>query len=125
MTAIAGVVPAIVKSLEDPDGLGRIKVTFDWMDENKPESYWARIAAPMAGKERGFQFMPEINDEVLVAFDHGELRLPYIVGFFGNGEEKPPQPEAKKRTLKTVAGHVFEFDDTDGKEQISLLFKGG
>lgn len=68
--------------------------------------------------------MPEVGDEVLVAFDHGDLRLPYVVGFLWNGQDKPPRTEPKQRALVSVAGHVLEFDDTPGSEKISLLFKG-
>ena len=124
MKNIPGVVIGIVKSLDDPDGLGRVKLEYPWMAEESPESNWARIAAPMAGAERGFQFMPEEGDEVLVAFEQGEIRLPYIIGYLWNGEDKPPRDEATQRTIKTVSGHVLEFDDTEGSEKISLLFKG-
>lgn len=124
MRRIAGVVTGIVKSLDDPDEMGRVQLTFPWMAEGEPVSYWARIAAPMAGPERGFQFMPEVDDEVLVAFEHGDLRLPYVVGFLWNGEDKPPRTEPAQRAIQTVSGHVLEFDDSEGSEKISLLFKG-
>lgn len=125
MSRIAGVASGIVNSLEDPDGLGRIQLTFPWMSENEPVSYWARVAAPLAGPGRGVQFMPELGDEVLVAFDHGDLRLPYILGYLWNGEDKPPRDQPAQRAIQTVSGHVLEFDDTEGSEKISLLFKGG
>jgi uncharacterized protein involved in type VI secretion and phage assembly len=121
---IAGVVTGIVRSLDDPDGLGRVQLSFPWMAESEPVSYWARIATPMAGAERGVQFMPELDDEVLVAFEHGDLNYPYIVGALWNGEDKPPRTEPSQRTIQTVSGHVLEFDDTEGSEKISLLFKG-
>jgi uncharacterized protein involved in type VI secretion and phage assembly len=124
MDRIAGVATGLVKSLDDPEQLGRVQLEFPWMSEESPESYWARIAAPMAGGERGFQLMPELGDEVLVAFDHGDLRLPYIVGFLWNGEHKPPRSKPEQRALVSVAGHVLEFDDTPGSEKVSLLFKG-
>jgi uncharacterized protein involved in type VI secretion and phage assembly len=124
MSKIPGVVIGIVKSLDDPDGLGRVKLEYPWMAEESPESNWARIAVPMAGSERGFQFMPEEGDEVLVAFEQGEIRLPYIIGYLWNGEDKPPREEPSQRTIQTVSGHVLEFDDTEGSEKISLLFKG-
>ena len=124
MSKIPGVVIGIVKSLDDPDGLGRVKLEYPWMAEESPESNWARIAAPMAGPERGFQFMPEEGDEVLVAFEQGEIRLPYIIGYLWNGEDKPPREEPSQRTIQTVSGHVLEFEDKEGEEKISLLFKG-
>lgn len=121
---IAGVVTGVVKSLDDPDGLGRIQVTFPWLSDDNPESYWARVATLLAGPERGSQFLPEVEDEVLIAFDHGDLRLPYIVGYLWNGSQHPPHTEQKRRTLKTVSGHTLEFDDTEGSERIALQFKG-
>ena len=124
MSRIPGVVIGIVKSVDDPEGLGRVQLTFPWMSEGEPESNWARIAAPMAGPERGLQFMPEVDDEVLVAFEQGEMRLPYILGYLWNGQDKPPRDDPKLRTVQTVSGHVLEFDDTDGSEKISLLWKG-
>lgn len=122
MRTISGVVTGIVMSLDDPEELGRVQLRFPWMNENEPESNWARIAAPMAGGERGFQFMPEIDDEVLVAFEQGDLRFPFVLGFLWNGQQKVPQADSQKRTLKTVSGHTLEFDD--GGETISLLWKG-
>jgi uncharacterized protein involved in type VI secretion and phage assembly len=50
--------------------------------------------------------------------------LPYIIGYLWNGEDKPPREEPSQRTIQTVSGHVLEFDDTEGSEKISLLFKG-
>jgi uncharacterized protein involved in type VI secretion and phage assembly len=124
MTPIPGVVIGVVTSLEDPDDLGRVRVTFPWMNESEPTSALARIAAPMSGGGRGLQFMPEIDDEALVAFDHGDFRRPYVLGFLWNGREKPPSSEPATRVIKTVSGHVLEFDDTDGSERLSLRFKG-
>ncbi len=124
MSRISGVAIGLVRSLDDPQGLGRVQLTFPWMSEDEPESNWARIAVPMAGAERGMQFMPEVGDEVLVAFEQGELRLPYVVGSLWNGEDRPPRDDAKLRTIKTVSGHVLEFDDTEGSEKITLTTQG-
>jgi uncharacterized protein involved in type VI secretion and phage assembly len=121
---IPGVVTGIVNSLDDPEGLGRLQLIFPWMADGEPQSNWARIAVPMAGPERGMQFMPEVGDEVLVAFEQGELRVPYVVGYLWNGQDAPPREESAQRAIQTVSGHVLEFDDTDGSEKISLLFKG-
>ena len=124
MSRIPGVVTGIVNSLDDPEGMGRVQLTFPWMADSEPQSNWARIAVPMAGAERGIQFMPEVGDEVLVAFEQGELRVPYVVGFLWNGQDAPPREERAQRAIQTVSGHVLEFDDSDGSEKISLLFKG-
>ncbi|MCH8988036.1 MAG: phage tail protein [Chloroflexi bacterium] len=125
MNNSGGVVTGIVKELKDPDKMGRIKVTFKWMSEEETLSNWARIAVPMAGGSRGTQFMPEEGDEVLLAFEHGSQRFPYIIGFLWNGEDKQPREEKLSvRTIQTVSGHYLEFDDTDKEEKISLKFKG-
>jgi uncharacterized protein involved in type VI secretion and phage assembly len=125
MSRMAGVVIGLVHSLDDPEGLGRVQLSFPWMGEGEPQSNWARIAVPMAGAERGMQFMPEVGDEVLVAFEQGELRLPYVLGYLWNGQDLPPRNDPQLRTIQTVSGHVLEFDDTGGSEKISLLWKGG
>ena len=125
MNGSGGVVTGIVKDLADPDKLGRVKVTFKWMSEDETDSNWARIAAPMAGPSRGIQFMPEIDDEVLLAFEQGNQRFPYIIGYLWNGEDKQPREEKPEvRTIETVSGHYLEFDDTSDSEKISLKFKG-
>ena len=87
---IYGVVVGIVTANQgDPDGLGRVKVRFPWLASDA-ESAWARIATLMAGNKRGSFFLPEVEDEVLVAFEHGDLRYPYILGALWNGKDKPP-----------------------------------
>src|SRR5439155_18611427 len=70
---ITGVVIGVVTNNKDEEGRGWVHVRFLWLSE-VDESNWARIAAPMAGKERGMYFLPEVNDEVLVAFEHGDMR---------------------------------------------------
>ena len=87
MERINGVVIGLVTDLSDPEGLGRIRVSFPWLGDNV-QSNWARIAAPMAGGERGVFFQPEIGDEALVAFEQGEVRSPYILGFLWNGDDR-------------------------------------
>ena len=80
---VTGVVVGVVTNNQDPDGLGRVKVKFPWLSD-ADESSWARIAAPMAGKERGLYFLPEVDDEVLVIFEHGDLRFPFVPGALWN-----------------------------------------
>jgi uncharacterized protein involved in type VI secretion and phage assembly len=121
---ISGVVNGHVTDLDDPDRMGRVKLEFRWMGGGSQPSNWARIAAPMSGAERGMQFMPEVGDEVLVAFENGNPEAPYVIGYLWNGEQAPPRQEPKKRVIQTVSGHVLEFDDNDGSEMISLKFKG-
>ena len=81
--------PAIVSNLDDPDKLGRMKVTFPWLGDSA-ESPWARVAMAGAGNKRGLVVLPEVGDEVLVAFDHGDARLPYVIGGLYNGKDKLP-----------------------------------
>jgi len=126
---VEGVVTALVTNLNDPDNLGRVKVKYAWLGEI--ESDWLRIAAPMAGKERGFFYLPEVNDEVLIAFEHGDVHHPYIVGALWSSADKPPLPNnqatkngvVNQRIIKSRSGHVIILDDTDGKEQIVIRDK--
>jgi uncharacterized protein involved in type VI secretion and phage assembly len=127
---IYGVVVAIVTNNDDPDGSGRVKVRFPWLSDSD-ESWWARLAVPMAGADRGFLFLPEVDDEVLVAFEHGDPRFPYVVGSLWNGQDKPPEPQALdggkvvRRVLKSRAGHLVRLDDTEGGEKIEIVDKTG
>lgn len=124
MKKMTGVVIGIVKDLSDPDGQGRIRVDFPWMQEEQ-KSAWAPIAVPFAGKRRGAFFMPELEDEVLVAFEHGDFDHPFIVGFLWNGVDLPPDDgiDTKVRRLRTVSGHILEFDDRAGQERVLIISK--
>jgi uncharacterized protein involved in type VI secretion and phage assembly len=110
----SGILIGIVKDRDDPQGEGRIQVTFPTFG-NEIESFWAPIAYPMAGKGRGFRFSPEIGDECVVAFDRNDPEHPYIVGFIHNGVDRPPTDDPKHRTIKSVNGHKIVFEDTDEK----------
>jgi uncharacterized protein involved in type VI secretion and phage assembly len=130
---IYGVVTAKVTSLEDPESLGRVQVMFPWLPKYKEadlSSNWARLANPMGGKDRGFFYLPEIDDEVLVVFEHGDVNRPYIVGTLWNSRDKPPAGTAEilasdkkkvnQRILRSRSGHLIILDDTEGKEQIII-----
>ncbi len=125
---IYGVVSAIVTNIQDPDKLGRVKVKFPWLSDSN-ESYWARIATFMAGPSRGAFFLPEVNDEVLVAFEHGDINTPYIIGALWNGQDKPPQDNSDGnnhiKEIKSRSGHTLIFNDEDNKEKITLKSKVG
>jgi uncharacterized protein involved in type VI secretion and phage assembly len=125
---INGVVIGVVTNNKDEEGLGRVKVRFPWLSE-ADESHWARIAAPMAGKQRGIYFLPEVDDEVLVAFEHGDVRFPYVLGALWNGQDAPPatNDDGKNnvRVIQSRSGHIIRLNDEDGKEKIEILDKSG
>jgi uncharacterized protein involved in type VI secretion and phage assembly len=108
-----GVAVALVTQNQDPDGLGRVRVRFPWFDDT--ESFWARLATPMAGKDRGLVLIPEVDDEVLVAFEREDLRFPYNLGGLWNGVDKPPFDNSDgnndTRKFKSRKGHTLTFDD--------------
>ncbi|MEP6620360.1 MAG: phage baseplate assembly protein V [bacterium] len=120
----AGVVIGLVTNNNDPDGLSRVKVKFPWLS-GLNESYWARVASPMAGNDRGAFFLPEIDDEVLVMFAHGDVRFPYVIGSLWNGKDKPPADNAdgknNVRVIKSRSGHVIRLNDEDGKETLEIV----
>ena len=125
---IYGVVIGIVTNNKDPDNQGRVKVRFPWLSDAE-ESWWARIATMMAGPDRGSYFLPEVDDEVLVAFDHGDVRFPYVLGALWNGQDKGPDSnedgENNRRQIKSRSGHVLKFDDKSGKEHFEIKSKSG
>jgi len=125
---IAGVVVGLVTNNQDPEELGRVKVKFPWLSDTD-EGHWARIAVPMAGSLRGFYFLPEVDDEVLVAFEQGDARFPFVVGALWNGKDKPPEKnddgENNIRAIKSRSGHVIRLTDKDGSEKIEIIDKTG
>jgi phage baseplate assembly protein V len=118
------VIPAVVTQNDDADKLGRVKVRFPWMDEQQ-ESDWVHVAAPTAGKERGFFFVPEVDDLVLIAFAYGRIDRAYVIGSLWSTADKPPTTERTKRMIKSVSGHVITLDDTEDAESISIVDKSG
>ena len=133
---IYGAVIALVTDLNDPLMQGRVKVKFPWMPESNGaelSSDWARMATLSGGKS-GIYFSPEVNDEVLVIFDQGDVNLPFIVGVLWNGKDNPPDgPSGKavmagqvnQRIIKSHSGHVIVLNDTPGKESIIIQDKSG
>lgn len=126
---VQGVKSGLVTNIQDPDNLGRVKVKYGWLGDI--ESDWIRIATPMGGPERGFMYLPEVNDEVLLGFDNGNVHHPYIVGYLWNSKDKPPKPtnqvigggKVNERILKSRSGHIIILDDTDGAEKIIIRDK--
>lgn len=117
-----GVVSGVVTQNVDPDGRGRVKVRFPWYSDSN-ESAWARCAAPMAGASVGVYFLPDIGDEVLVAFVQGNFDDPMVVGSLWNGTRLPPATNAdalnRLRLIKTKK-HTITLDDTAGAEQVII-----
>jgi uncharacterized protein involved in type VI secretion and phage assembly len=123
---IHGVVTGIVTNTKDPDKMGRVKVKIPTLSPDD-ESAWARVASFMAGKERGAFFLPEVDDEVLLAFEYGDLSRPYILGALWNGKDSPPETNSdgknNVRIIKSRSGHVIKLTDEDGKEKIEIIDK--
>ena len=111
---LKGVALATVTQNKDPDGLSRVQVQFRWQEKPSPSS-WARLSMPMAGKDRGFMMIPEVGDEVLVAFEKEDVRFPYVLGVLWNGKAKPPfsneDGKNDKRIIKSRKKHYLLFDD--------------
>lgn len=125
------IVIGIVTDNVDPENLGRIKVKYPWMMDEA--SYWARIASPMAGSARGFYFLPEVDDEVLIAFEHGDIHRPFMIGALWNGVDKPVENndvavtggKVVHRVIKTRKGHILMLQDTDDEEHVKITTQGG
>jgi uncharacterized protein involved in type VI secretion and phage assembly len=127
-----GVYPALVSDVADPDGQGRVKVKLPWAPDTGGGGYeaWARLATLMAGNNRGTWFVPDPDDEVLVAFEAGDPRRPYVVGALWNGSDAPPasMDGAGNNFLKLVRsrnGVKVTLDDQDGQEKLILETPGG
>lgn len=124
---VKGVAVALVTQNNDPEKLCRVKVRFPWHD--KPtESYWARLATPMAGDNRGLVLIPEVGDEVLVAFEREDVRFPCVLGALWNGQDKPPRAnddgKNDKRILQSRKEHYLLFDD-GARGVVELLHQKG
>ena len=126
---VHGAVVAVVTSVDDPDGLGRVKIKFPWLTDNL-ESRLARVVSFMAGATRGAVFRPEVGDEVLVVFEHGDMRFPYVVGGLWNGSDAPPSERGSDaandvRMIKSRSGHLVVFDDSPGAEKVTISDSSG
>jgi uncharacterized protein involved in type VI secretion and phage assembly len=124
---IYGVVVGIVTNNNDNEKLGRVKVKFPWLSGND-ESDWARVALPGAGPRAGAVFIPEVKDEVLVAFEHGDISKPFVIGGLYNGKDEPPlgdglfdQGKVKRTGFVSRKGHKFVFFEDSSKSGIALI----
>jgi uncharacterized protein involved in type VI secretion and phage assembly len=124
------VVGQVTNIKDDPDGYGRVKCKFPALSTTL-ESAWCRVASPGSGDQRGFQFTPEVNDEVVVGFEHGDLRYPVILGGIWSKTKKPPEVPSespwKTRQIKSKGGHVLEFGDgtDDATKHVRMELSGG
>ncbi|MGC1297585.1 MAG: VgrG-related protein [Alloacidobacterium sp.] len=122
----------IVTDNNDPQGWGRVKVKFPWLSAEHT-SDWARVIAIGGGAQRGIQFLPEVNDEVLVGFEMGDVHHAYVLGGLWNGKDKPPIDASaavkggnvQQRMLCSRRGHTILFDDSTSGGGITIEDKGG
>jgi phage protein D/phage baseplate assembly protein gpV len=123
-----GVVVGLVLDNQDPEGLGRVKINLPGASDGEI-GHWARVAAPMAGDGRGMFFLPEKRDEVLVAFEQGDITRPYVLGALWNGQDKPPESNSdgqnNLRLIKSRSGHLIRLDDSVDAEKIEIIDKSG
>jgi len=127
-----GVFPALVLDIKDPDNQGRVKITLPWSPDAQGGRYeaWARLATLFGGNNRGSWFVPDVDDEVLVAFEQGDARRPYVLGGLWNGRDQPPESmdgagNNYKKVLRSRNGVKVTLDDQDGQEKLLLETPGG
>lgn len=118
----------VTKNDGDPEGLGRVRVKLDLHGEGQ-ESFWARVAGPMAGDDFGMYLLPDIGDEVLVGFVAEDASHPVVLGGVWNGQKPPPETnpdkgENDRKLLRTRKKHELRFDDGDAHEIELKLFEG-
>ena len=132
VAATSGGFLAQVVSLDDPDGRSRVQVkllAFDAVSQ-QDSTMWARVVAPFAGDDRGTYFLPDVGDEVYVAFVQGDARYPVILGGLWNGAASPPASvesggRNRYKRIKSKNGIVITLDDQDGQETLKLETPGG
>jgi uncharacterized protein involved in type VI secretion and phage assembly len=129
---LVGVYPAVVQSITDPDQQGRVRVRLPWAPDGSGAGFeaWARLATLMAGRNRGTWFIPDVDDEVLVMFEAGDPRRPYVVGALWNGQDTPPETmdsagNNAKKSIRSRNGVKVTLDDTNGQESLTLETPGG
>ncbi len=127
-----GVAIGVVTDNNDPDKLGRVKVKYPWLSDDA-ESFWARVMAPGAGPDYGIVWLPQVGDEVLVAFEHGDISYPLVLGGLWNGKDKIPLDygtdlDAGKVTycgFMSRTGHEISFTESSSASQINIMTESG
>lgn len=117
-----GISTGIVVDNIDPAKMGRVKVRFPWSDD---AGRWYRVMSSYAGKDRGFFFTPEIEDEVVVAFEHGDPERAIVIGGVWNGIDLPPEKGPTTKSLVTPSGSTLRFIDNNGKEVVEVYSPEG
>jgi uncharacterized protein involved in type VI secretion and phage assembly len=128
MGQLNGVFPAVVIDNVDPENLGRVRVRLPQGGAPGDSGTWARMATLMAGKNRGTWFIPDVNDEVLVAFEAGDMRRPYVLGCLWSGTNPPPETmdtNNNKKLLRSRNGVKITLDDQSGQESFVVETPGG
>jgi type VI secretion system secreted protein VgrG len=124
---VVGMHVARVVDLKDPDKLGRIKISYPWLDAE--QTAWVRMAVPHAGKDRGWYALPELNDEVLVGYEHGNTDHPVVLGCLYNKDNAPMQEAISSdndvKMFMTRSGNKIVLNDKNGAEQIVISQKDG
>jgi uncharacterized protein involved in type VI secretion and phage assembly len=125
---LTGAMAGVVTDNKDPEGLARVRVRLPWYGEGAT-SYWARLAVPMAGDERGTYFLPEVDDEVLVIAEAGDPSHLYVIGSLWNGKAAPPvtneDGKNNERLIHSRSGHRLRFVDDAAAPEIDLELKDG
>ncbi len=122
MGLVNGVYIGIVTNNNDPENLGRIKVKIPVIDD-QAELDWARMATMMAGNDRGSMFIPEVGDEVLIAFQMGDIREPIIIGALWNKKNPPPSGKDAQNNIRKIrsrAGHEVILDDKKNQGSVTI-----
>lgn len=124
-----GLWPAMVTDVVDPDGLGRVEVRLPGLGEAGDDvRAWATLLSPYAEDGQGLQVLPAVDTQVVVAFEAGDPRRPYVVGAAWNGREAMPEAPTEandKRLIRTRSGSLLEFDDAEGAAKVTLSMRSG
>jgi uncharacterized protein involved in type VI secretion and phage assembly len=122
-----GVCVGLIEENEDPDSEGRVRVRFPWLDD-ATVSEWCRVCQLYAGNQYGSFFVPEVGDEVLIAFGHGDMAEPIVLGGLYNGQDKPPSArtaQQDQKLIRTKGEHQILLDDSAQSKMVEVTTAGG